>query len=147
MKISDLSQEELDVMGYDDIAHMILMESNKPLKLADLFKKVCKLLKLSEAEYEEKLVSFFELLTIDQKFLMLENGTWDLRSKHSAKIVIDDEDEDDITLEISEEPDNEEDATAEEIFYDGEETDDTPDDELKDLVVVEEDDEEVSSII
>jgi len=147
MKISDLTQDELDVMGYDDIAFMILDESNKKMKLADLFKKVCKILLLSDAEYEERLVPFFELLTSDQRFIMLEKGNWDLRSKHSTKIVIDEEEDDDIILDVSDEIEEEEETNNDDIFYDREETDDTTEDDLKDLVVVDEDDEEANGLV
>ena len=42
MKLKDMSKEELETMGYDEIAYLVLEESGKKMKLLDLFKKVCK---------------------------------------------------------------------------------------------------------
>ena len=63
-------------------------------KINELFKKVCDLLGLSEDEFMDKLPAFFDVLSTDQRFLMLENGLWDLKVKHSVKVVVDNEDED-----------------------------------------------------
>ena len=65
------------------------------MKIFDLFKKVREVLHLSDAEFENKIADFFELLSTDKKFTMLENGYWDLRAKHNVEIVIDEEDDED----------------------------------------------------
>ena len=136
MSSKNLTIEELEAMSYDDIALIVLNESKKTMKINDLFKKVCNLLKLSDDEYVNKLPAFFDVLSTDHRFIMLEDGSWDIRTRHSTKIVIDnDEDEDDIIPE--EEPEE-----TEEIFYDEESSDDDPtDDDLKDLVIIDEDEE------
>ncbi len=90
---------------------------------------------LSEKEVEDKIADFFEMLTLDKRFIMLDDGSWDLKERHVQKIIIE-EDEEDVGLdEIEESP--EMDEEEEEIFYDEEETDDSEDD-LKDLVVIDE---------
>ena len=136
MSSKNLTIEELEAMSYDDIALIVLNESKKTMKINDLFKKVCNLLKLSDDEYVNKLPAFFDVLSTDHRFIMLEDGSWDIRTRHSTKIVIDnDEDEDDIIPE-------EEQEETEEIFYDEESSDDDPtDDDLKDLVIIDEDEE------
>ena len=107
MKIKDLTEQEIDAMSYDDIALMILTESNKQMKINDLFKEVSKLARLSEDEYIEKLPAFFDVLSTDHRFIMLENGLWDLKTKHSTKVVIDPEEDEDIEEDIDiEELDN-----------------------------------------
>lgn len=144
MKIKDLSKEELETMSYDDIAYLILSESGTKIKITDLFKEICNLLGLSQAEYESKITDFFSVLSTDQRFIMLEKGYWDLKSKHQTKVIIEEDEEDE---EIEEE--NIEDEIPEEdddIFYDGEETDDTTDDDLKDLVIVDENEEDNASM-
>ena len=93
MKIKNLSKAELEAMSYDDIAELILKETNRQMKINELFKEVCNLLELSENEFMDKLPAFFDVLSTDQRFLMIENGLWDLKSKHSVKIVVDNEDE------------------------------------------------------
>ena len=144
MKLKDLSQEELEAMSYDDIAFMVLTESKKKLKINELFKKVCDLLKLSEQEYMDKLPSFFDVLSTDHRFIMLENGLWDLKSKHSTKVILDTEDEEDEIEDLEETLEEEEEETEEDIdiYRDEDETDDIDtDDDLKDLVIIDEEDE------
>lgn len=146
MKLKDISQEELELMGYDDIAALILEESGKKMKIFDLFKKVCEVLHLSDAEFENKIADFFEMLSTDKKFTMLENGYWDLRTKHNVEIVIDEEDDDSLTevVETEEEPEPEENET--DIFYEADDTDDEDEDDLQDLVVIDVDEDEANSL-
>ena len=99
MKITDLSKEELESKSYDDIAYMILESTGEKVKITDLFKQICDLLGLSNEEYEAKIADFFQILSTDHRFIMLEKGFWDLRSRHQAKIIIED-DEDDNAKEI-----------------------------------------------
>lgn len=140
MSIKELSKEELETMGYDEIAYLVLEEAGKKMKLLDLFKKVCKALELPETTIEDRIGDFFELLSINKKFVLLANGYWDLATKHVQNIVV--EDEDDSFTEESIEEDTEENIELEEdedIFYDNE-LDDNDDDEddLKDLVIIDE---------
>ena len=103
MKINKITKEELELMSYDDIAFEILKEVNKQMKINDLFHKVCEILKLSEKQFEDQIADFFEMLTTDKRFTMLENGFWDLKEKHSEKVIID-EDDDEVFVEEPEEP-------------------------------------------
>lgn len=143
MKLKDLSKEELEAMPYDDIALMILTESGRQMKINELFKEVCKLIGLSDDEYVEKLPSFFDILSTDHRFIMLENGLWDLKTKHSTKVIIDNEDEEEEEdleegLELEEEMEE-----ADEDIYNDDDNDDVDDndDDLKDLVIIDEDEE------
>lgn len=149
MKLKDLSKAELEAMSYDDIALKILEESNKQMKINELFKEVCNLLTLSEDEFVNKLPAFFDVLSTDHRFIMLENGLWDLRTKHAAKIIMDtEEDEEDleeIDLEEIDEIDETEDSD-ENIFADDDSDDDLTDDEddLKDLVIIDDEEEQMA---
>ena len=141
MSLKDITKEELETMGYDEIAYIILEEAGKKMKLLDLFKKVCKALDLPEATIENRIGDFFELLSINKKFVLLPKGYWDLAINHVQNIVIEDEEEvisDEIVEDdedIEEEPDENED-----IFYDNDLDDnDEEDDDLKDLVIIDED--------
>lgn len=139
MKLKDYKKEDLELMGYDDIAVLVLQEVNKKMKITDLFKKVCNLLGLSDKEYEQRIGDFFELLSTNKNFIMLENGYWDLKSKHNSKVIIDEDDEEIVdSIDEDEEIDDEE---EEDIFYDGDDDDDVQEDELKDLVVIDGDEE------
>lgn len=145
MRISDISKEELETMNYDDIAYIILNEEKTKMKINILWKNVCDALELSEKEFEDKIGDFFELLTTDKRFIMLEDGSWDLKELHNPKVVIDDE-EDDPALDVEElDDDIIEEEEEEDIFYDADSDDDLPDDDLDDFVVIDVDEEEANS--
>lgn len=139
MKLSEIPQEELELMGYDDIALLVLQEKGKKMKLRDIFVQVCKVLNMTDEDVDEQLVDFFEQMSINKKFIMLKNGYWDLQARHKLDMVIESEDDEDI---IEPEEDDEEIEEEEDIFYEKEdETEDVVDDDLADLVVVDEDEE------
>ncbi len=146
MKLNNIPKEELETMNYDDIAYLILKEEKSKMKINELFQKVCEVLELPSNTFEEKIADFFELLTTDKRFIMLEDGNWDLKEFHNPKVIVDDEDDEEILgndnedeIEESESEENEED-----IFYDTDNDDDLPDNELEDLVVIDVDDEEAN---
>ena len=113
------------------------------MKLQDIFKKVCKALDLPDSVVEDQLMDFFELMSINKKFIMLKNGYWDLQTRHKLDIVIEDEEEDEEELEIEdEEIEDIEEPEEDDIFYDkDDETEDVDDDDLADLVVIDSEDE------
>ena len=142
MSIKSMKKDELELMSNKDIAYMILEESKRKLNTADLFKKIIKLLDLPESTFEKKIADFYTALSTDKRFILLDNGKWDLRSNHTSDKVIKITEED-------EEEDSEENETEEEIqeeieedsFDDTDESDydDDTNEELKDLVVIDED--------
>ena len=128
--LSEMSKESLEMLSYAKIAELYLKENKKPMNTADLFKEVCKLLDLSDEEYQERIADFFESLTTSKEFILLSDGNWDLKINHSVKIDIDD---------IYEESDSEEDEDvtydeniSEEDNYDDDYSDNTDDDLLDD---------------
>lgn len=143
MKIKDFSQDELENMSYDDIAFLILTEKKKKMKIIDLFKEIGKLINLPSSVIEDKIGDFFEMLTLDKRFIMLDDGAWDLRTRHVGNNIIIDDEDDDVSLDEIEEMDEEE-AEEEEIFYD--ENDDETEDDLKDLVVISDEEDEDSML-
>lgn len=147
MKLKDLTKDELEAMSYDDIALMILSESNKQMKINELFKEVCNYLELSQEEFVDKLPAFFDVLSTDHRFIMLENGLWDLRTKHVTKVVIDTDDEEDEDIEEDLDLDDiEENEEKEDIYADDDDSDDLTDDDdddLKNLVIIDEDEEQM----
>ena len=137
MKSLNLSEEELLSMSYDDVAYKVLEYREKKMKIQDLFKEVIRIMNLPESAFEDHLADFFELLSTDKRFIMLEKGYWDLKINHKTKLIIDEEDDEEEVIDDIEE--TEEDETEEEINYDDEiMDDDETDDELKDLVVMDE---------
>lgn len=140
-KIKEITKEELEAMSFDDIAYLILKEKGKKMKTVEIFGTIKDLLEMSESEYEARIGDFFTLLATEKRFLQLEQGFWDLRENHTAKIEIEDEeDEEEIEEEVIDEPEIED---EDDIFLDEskEPDDDETDDELKDLVVLDEENE------
>ena len=124
MKSINLTKEELATMSYDDVAYKILENNQKKMKIQDLFKEVIRLMDLSNDAFENHLADFFELLSTDKRFIMLEKGFWDLKINHKTKLIIDEEE------------------AEEEINYDEEILDDDEtEDDLKDLVIMDENEE------
>ena len=147
MQIKDMKKEDLEVMAYDDLAYLILREAGSKMKINDLFKEVCNILDLSNEEFENKIADFFELLSTEKRFVMLENGYWDLRDNHSQKIIIDEDDDvDDEEVDFDDPVDNDVTDDSEEIFDDNEDEDIDDNDDLKNFAVIDEDDEENTNI-
>lgn len=135
MKKINISPEEAELMNYNDIAHLILEENGKKMKIATLFSEVGKILGMDEEEYQSYIGDFFELLSTDKRFIMLEDGYWDLKIKHNKGMEsFDDEDEDDEEIIL------EDDNMVDDDLYDEDsaktEDDDVDDDDLSDLVIV-----------
>ena len=142
MKIKDITKEELEAMPFDDIAYLILKEKGKKMKTVDIFGNIKELLGMSDSEYEARIADFFTLLATEKRFIQLEQGYWDLRENHTAKIEIEEDEEEieEIEEETLEETQIEED---EDIFLNDakEPDDDESEDELKDLVVIDDENE------
>ena len=143
MSLKKMSKDELELMSNKDITYLLLEESAKPINTLNLFKKIAKLLELPESAIDSKIADYYTALATDKRFIMLEDGSWDLRSRHTSDKVIkitDEDDEDDIEENEEEEEENEDDI--EEDNYDDTEDEDYDEDtneELKDLVVIDED--------
>ena len=138
--LNKMTKEELELLSNKDITNLILEESKKSLNTADLFKKIIELLNLPAKTFETKIADYYTALSTDKRFILLEDGTWDLRSRHTSdKVVkVTDEDDDEETEEIQEEPESD---SEEDSYDDGDDDDYSEDtnDELKDLVVIDED--------
>lgn len=89
-----MSKEELELLSYTDLTYMILKENKKSMNTPTIFKKICDLLGYSDEEYSAKIGDYYTSLTIDKRFVLLDNAEWDLRDHHSIEIVIDDEEDD-----------------------------------------------------
>ena len=141
MSIKKMTKDELELLSNKDKTNLILEESKKPINTADLFKKIIKLLELPESTFEAKIADYYTALSTDKRFILLEDGRWDLRSRHTSdKVVKITEDEEE---EMEENKDDIEESIEEdeEDSYDDKDDDDYNDDsneELKDLVVIDE---------
>lgn len=141
MSINNMTKEELELLSHKDITYLLL-EENGVMNTKDLFKQITDLLALPKSVFETKIGDYYTTLTTDKRFILLEDGTWDLRSKHTSDKITKavDEDEDDSDDELSDmkedgltEEDNTEDS------FDSDDEDDYNNEDLKDLIVIDED--------
>ena len=144
MKLNKIPKNELELLSYIEIAKMYLEEHKKTINTADLFKEVCNLLELSDEEYTEKIADFFQSLTTSKDFILLEDGSWDLKNNHSVKVDIDEIYDESSNEEENDENDGEENDEEEvddidSISDDESYIDDDTDNELSDLTIVSED--------
>ena len=143
MSIKKMKKEELELLSNKEITCLILEESKKSMNTADIFRKIIELLELPESTFENKIADFYTSLATDKRFILLKDGTWDLRSRHTSDKVVkisDDDEEDEETQE--EDEDKEEDEIEEDDFDDTEpeDYDEDTNEELKDLVILDEED-------
>ena len=140
MKLNKISKEELELMPYTTIAELYLKENKKTMNTADLFKEICNLLELSESDYVDKVADFFGSLTTSKSFILLDDGTWDLKSNHKSNINIEDvyEEKDELDEEdIEDIPEDETEPDDLDSLEDDENyIDDNDDDDLADLTIV-----------
>lgn len=144
MSLKKMKKEELELLSNKEITCLILDESKKSMSTADLFRKIIELLELPESVFENKIADYYTSLSTDKRFILLKDGTWDLRNRHTSdKVakVTDDEDDDDVV----EEKEDGEDELEEDEFDDNEQEgyDDDTNEELKDLVIIDEDEMEL----
>ena len=142
MNINKMKKEDLELLSYKDITALILEEKGA-MNTLDLFNKIAELLELPKSAVEKKIGDYYTTLSTDKNFLLLEDGKWDLRKRHTSDKVIkaqetDEEEEEEEEEEIEDKLENSED----EEDYDSQISDDDDfddgDDDLKDLVVLDE---------
>lgn len=140
-----MKKEELELLSNKDIAELILENSKRTLNTADLFKKIIKLLELPDSTFEAKIADFYTALATDKRFILLDNGKWDLRSNHTSdkviKVIPEDDEEEDEEEEEQDDDLVDENESEEDNFDDTDDPDydDDTNEELKDLVVIDED--------
>lgn len=141
MSIKSMTKDDLELLSHKDITNLLLAE-NGAMNTADLFKKITTLLELPASTFEKKIGDYYTTLTTDKRFLLLEDGKWDLRTKHTSDKVIfvaEEQDDEDEEEEIDSKDEQEEDLTDDYDSAISDEDDfDDGDDDLKDLVVLDE---------
>lgn len=142
MNIKKMSKEELELLSNKDITYYLLEDSKKSINTADLYKKIMALLDLPKSSFDSKIGDYYTSLSTDKRFILLDDGTWDLRSRHTSDKIIkltDNEEDDDDDEEQKEDINDE---IEEDNYDDGDNDDDVYDDnedDLKDLVIIDED--------
>lgn len=140
MSLKKMKKEELELLSNKDITYLILEGRKKSMSTADLFQKIIELLELPQKTFENKIADYYTSLSTDKRFILLKDGTWDLRNKHTSDKVVKlaEEDEEEEIEEVKEDNPIEEDSYDDTDDNDYE-TDSDTDEDLKDLVVIDED--------
>ncbi len=145
MKIKDYDKVDLELLSYADIAYMIIKENGTTMTTPTLFKAVCKLLDLSDNAYADKIGNFYTSLTLDKRFILINNVEWDLQEKHSVKVEIEEDEE--LEEDLAEEHEDLDLAEEEEeikidpldTILDSDDLEDEEDNDLEELTIVSED--------
>ncbi len=83
-----------------DVAYEVLKETNGDLVFIDLFNAVCERNDLTESQKEDRIAQFYTDLSLDGRFVCMDNNSWDIKSRHRyeevrkanlSDILIDDE--------------------------------------------------------
>lgn len=138
MNLKDMTKEEIEALSYTDLTCILLTENKKPMSTAEIFKKICEILGYSDAEYSEKIGDYYASLTIDKRFVLLDDAKWDLRKNHAVELKVEDDEEEETEEEI--ENNEEEEETDEDIETAIDDEDIDTDDDLDDLSVLSDDD-------
>ena len=84
-----------------EVGYELLEKKQGPQKFNKFWNEVSQVLGLDEAEANENISNFYTNLTLDERFVLLEDNTWDLRERQSFdKVHID---MNDVYSEIEEE--------------------------------------------
>lgn len=115
-----------------EAAFSVLEKAQSALPFKELFDQVVTELDLDKVAATKRIAKLYSDITLDSRFLSLEDNMWDLKKRHklddtivdTSDIIIDDEDVDEYDYDYEEE----------EINEDEDEDDDEEDDE-KDLII------------
>lgn len=137
-----LTDEEKDTLSYNDVAYLILKDTNKKIKIQDLFKEVIKAMDLPASTFEDDIEEFFELIITDKRLTMIDNGFVDLKINHSTKMIVDEDEDEDMLIENEEDLEEE---NSEDNYDDDSNPEDDTDNDLQDLVIIDEDSDDLDS--
>ena len=99
-----------------EVAYELMQKKQGAQKFVKFYEEVAAILAMSEEEAEQNISKFYTKLTLDERFVLLEDNTWDLRERQSFdKVHID---MNDIYSEIEEEEKEMEEEREEERYYD-----------------------------
>ena len=141
MSIDKMKKEELELLSYKDITSLILEEKGA-MNTLKLFEKIVSLLGLPKSTVDNKISEYYTTLSTDKNFLLLEDGKWDLRKRHTSDKVLKAQEQDEEDEEEEQEEEEKLEMSEDEEDYDSQISDeddfDDGDDDLKDLVVLDE---------
>lgn len=143
MDIKKMPKDELELLSNKDITFYLLEQSKKSINTKDLFTEIIKLLELPKKTFDEKIGDYYTSLATDKRFILLSDGTWDLRSRHTSdkivKVVDSEEDEEEDDDEDLKDKDDDPNEIEEDNYDDTDDDYNSAEEDLKDLVVIDED--------
>lgn len=101
-----------------EVAYDLLSKKQGPQKFIKFFDEIADVLSMNEEEKEQNISRFYTKLTLDERFVLLEDNMWDLRERQSFDKVHIDMNE--IYSEIEDEEKELEAEKEEEKLYDDE---------------------------
>ena len=73
-----------------EVGYELLLKKQSPQKFSKLWSETSEILGLDASEVENYISDFYTNLTLDERFVLLEDNTWDLRERQSFdKVHID----------------------------------------------------------
>ena len=70
-----------------EVGYELLVKKQGPQKFNKFWQEVSEVLGLDEYESNENISAFYTNLTLDERFVLLEDNTWDLRERQSFERV------------------------------------------------------------
>ena len=140
MNLKDMPIEELELLSYTDLTYYLIKENKKSMNTPTLFKEICNLLGYTESDFTNKIGDYYTSLTIDKRFVLLQNNEWDIRDNHSVEIIIDEDEGEEVeeeTEEIEEVEENHDEFEVEDDIDDVID-DDIDDEDMEDLSIISE---------
>ena len=139
MNFDKLTKEDAELLSYKDLTSLILEEKGKKNTL-DLLTAIVNKLGLSSSHLDDKIADYYTMLNNDKKFVLLDDGNWDLSENYTSDLKKKNLDEED---EEMEETEPEEEIDEKNNYDDSYQEDDYDDEGLDGLVVVDEDEMEL----
>ena len=70
-----------------EVAYELMQKKQGAQKFVKFYEEVAAILAMSEEEAEQNISKFYTKLTLDERFVLLEDNTWDLRERQSFERV------------------------------------------------------------
>ena len=139
MSIKKMKKEDLELMSHKDITYLLLEEKGV-MNTKDLFTEIVNMLDLPKSVLENKIADYYMMLTTDKRFILLDDGKWDLKNRYTSDKVSTDieEDEDELEEESNDNKESTPEEDEDEYELDSFDDDNSDNEDLKDLIVIDE---------
>lgn len=74
-------------MSMTDVAFDLMNKKKKPIVFSKLWEEVNQIMGFSASQSEQKIAIFYTNLSLDTRFVKLQENKWDLRNRHSFNEV------------------------------------------------------------